>query len=146
MHSHVPYVITFILTNPDSKIDSSLVHVGRVDSSSGFVPPAIMSISARGTATIPVALMIYPNEPLLGIPNGANPLVLMYEPRWYYATIAQSNPLAQEPNVLTIRFATNIDLRGRDQAIITGLCKFTHPVYVLCLSLDLFHGLHANRL
>jgi hypothetical protein len=119
--SHVPYVITFMLTNPDSRLDPSLVsHVGRVDSASGFVPPAIMKISARGTAAIHEVLMQYPNQPLLGIPNGANPLVLIYEPRWNFANIAQSNPLAEEPNDLTIRFSTNIDLRGSDLAIITG--------------------------
>jgi hypothetical protein len=79
-----------------------------------------MKISARGTATIHEVLMQYPNQPLLGIPHGTNPLVLIYEPRWNFANIAQSNPLAEEPNELTIRFSTNIDLRGSDLAIITG--------------------------
>jgi len=41
MRSHVPYVITFLLTNPDSRLDVLLQHVSRVDTASGFVPPAI---------------------------------------------------------------------------------------------------------
>ena len=120
MLSHVPYVITFLLTNPDSRLDPNLLHVYRVDTASGFVPPAIMKISATGTATIPESLMVYPNERLLGIDDGTNPLVLMPETRWRVAEISQSNPLAQEANILTIRFATNIHLRGSDKAVITG--------------------------
>ena len=120
MLAHTPYVITFMLTNPDSRIlPSDRVHADRVGGAAGFVPPAIMYVGAVGTATILERLMVYPNQPLLGIVDGSNPLVLMYEPKWYYAEVSQSNPLALEPNNVTIRFSTNIDLRGSDEAVIT---------------------------
>jgi hypothetical protein len=120
MLAHVPYIITFLLTNPDSILrPNPVVHADRVGGLGGFVPPAIMHVGAVGTATILPQLMKYPNQPLLGVLNGANPLVMMYETKWYYTEVSQSNPLAQEPNNITIRFSTNIDLRGSDEAVIT---------------------------
>ena len=119
MVSHVPYIITFQLTNPDSRLDPSVSHADAISGSVGFVPPAIVRVSAQGTATIPESQMIYPNQALLSIVNGTNPLVLLLFPMWYDAQVSQSNPLASEPNNITIQFSTNIDLRGSDEAVIT---------------------------
>ena len=120
MLAHVPYIFTFMLTNPDSRLDPSVSHASRIDSPDGFVPPAIVLAQARGTATILQHRMVYPNQPLMSVPNGTNPLVLLLEPLWYDAQISQSNALADEENNITIRFETNIDLRGSEEPVITG--------------------------
>jgi hypothetical protein len=125
MQAHIPYIITFELQNPDSRLDGktgfAASAVGTVDGAKAFVPPAKMFISADGTATIIETLMIYPNMPLLGLEYGTNPMVLMLEPSWYKTEISQSNPLASEANVITIYFSTNVQLRGLDR----GMCLHT---------------------
>merc|ERR1719183_3420214 len=72
MLAHVPYIFTFMLTNPDSRRDPSVSHASRIDSPDGFVPPAIVLAQARGTATILQHRMVYPNQPLMSVPNGTN--------------------------------------------------------------------------
>ena len=55
--------------------------------------PAAASIAASGTKSFAIAAMVAPNEPLLGVVNGANPLLVVL-PEFDVRKIGQSNPLA----------------------------------------------------
>lgn len=69
----------------------------------------VVSIEASGVVSIPKAAMVYFNSDLLGIPNGANPFV-MVKPQFLRKIISQTNPFAGFANNITLSIKSNIDI------------------------------------
>jgi hypothetical protein len=103
LSSGTTYTFAFAVTNPSSAQSA----------------PAI-SISASGTASFAVASMTTPNSDLIGVTNGAKPLLIVV-PTFSVKSIQQSTPLPSATNVMTVTLTANVNLQTGSTVMITGL-------------------------
>ena len=75
-------------------------------------------IEASGTASFSQAALHAPGSPLLGVANGANPLLVVV-PEFGVRKIGQSNPLAGGSNTITVTIQSNVNLRSTDSSVVT---------------------------
>jgi hypothetical protein len=97
-----PYTFAFVVTNPGAAQDA-----------------ATPNIAASGTATFNAA-MTQPNSALLGVINGANPLIIVV-PTFGVKSIRQSTPVAGAANTMTVTLTANVNLEPTSVVTITGL-------------------------
>jgi ABC-type xylose transport system permease subunit len=97
-----PYTFAFVVTNPGAAQDA-----------------ATPNIAASGTATFNAA-MTQPNSALLGVINGANPLIIVV-PTFSVKSIQQSTPVAGAANTMTVTLTANVNLEPTSVVTITGL-------------------------
>eukprot|EP00802_Teleaulax_amphioxeia_P009685 Tamp_09706.p1 GENE.Tamp_09706~~Tamp_09706.p1 ORF type:complete len:378 (+),score=62.33 Tamp_09706:95-1135(+) len=88
-----------------------------------YTPPSVsiaVGIQDGSTAlgSILQVAMDPPNAPLLGVHNGANPLVVVL-PEFDVRKIGQSNPLASGSNTITVTIQTNVNLAQADSSVVT---------------------------
>ena len=96
----VVYAFSFAVTNPPYSQSA----------------PSI-SIQASGTGTIPMGTVNTPNQMLMGVTNGSNPLEVLV-PLFLNKSIVQSYPFSNQNNMITVQIALNFDLSGRDESSI----------------------------
>jgi hypothetical protein len=62
--------------------------------------------------------MVAPNSPLLGVVNGANPLLVVL-PEFQVRKIGQSNPMAEGSNTITVTIKSNVNLAQAHGSVVT---------------------------
>ena len=96
------YAFSFTITNPSSAQGA-----------------ASAVIAASGTASFAQAAMVAPGSALLGVANGADPLVVVV-PEFGVRKIGQSNPLAAGSNTITVTIQSNVNLaQATDSSVVT---------------------------
>ena len=92
--------------------------------SAEYTPPTVSiaaAINNGSTAlgSIGQAAMVAPNSPLLGVANGADPLLVVV-PEFDVRKIGQSNPLAGGSNTITVTIQSNVNLaQATDSSVVT---------------------------
>ena len=79
--------------------------------------PALF-VEANGTALYPLAPVTLPNQPVIGVLNGSNPM-LVERPLFLERKITQSVPLGRYLNKFVVTLQTNVDLTGGDSSVLT---------------------------
>jgi hypothetical protein len=103
LSANTSYRVSFDLQNPEASQDS----------------PSGITIAGTGAVNFPPELLNKPNQPLFGVPNGKNPLEVVY---WFLTRqIGQSTPLASKRNTISVTIQTNIDIPVGAAISITGL-------------------------
>ena len=95
------YAFSFTITNPSSAQGA-----------------ASAVIEASGTASFVPTALDAPGSPLLGVPNGANPLLVVV-PEFDVREIGQSNPLAGGSNTITVTIQSNVNLAQAQSSAVT---------------------------
>ena len=96
------YAFSFTITNPSSAQGA-----------------ASAVIAASGTASFAQAAMVAPGSALLGVANGADPLLVVV-PEFVVRKIGQSNPLAGGSNTITVTIQSNVNLaQATDSSVVT---------------------------
>jgi hypothetical protein len=88
------YTFAFAVTNPAA--------------AQGAATP---NIAASGSAAISAAAMTQPNSALLGVTDGANPLLIVV-PTFSVKSIQQSTPVASMANTMTVTVTANVNLEA----------------------------------
>ena len=101
--SGTTYSFAFAVTNPSSAQSA----------------PAI-GIAASGTASFAAASMTTPNSDLIGVTNGAKPLLIVV-PTFSVKSIQQSTPVPGATNAMTVMLTANVNLQTGSTVTITGL-------------------------
>jgi len=103
LSANTSYRVSFDLQNPEAGQDS----------------PSGITIAGTGAVNFPPELLNKPNRPLFGVPNGKNPLEVVY---WFLTRqIGQSTPLASKRNTISVTIQTNIDIPVGGAISMTGL-------------------------
>ena len=107
-----------ILSNETVSLSFSVVNGAEEQES----PPIFLGGSLGQVVTMREVLVPKMNLPLLGVPNGADPLKIVV-PKFSTRGIQQSNPVASDVNLITIHFAPTMPFQGANNArmSITGL-------------------------
>ena len=102
MAAGTQYAFSFTITNPSSAQGA-----------------ATAVIEASGTASFVPTALDAPSSPLLGVVNGANPLLVVV-PEFDVREIGQSNPLAGGSNTITVTIQSNVNLaQATDSSVVT---------------------------
>ena len=102
------YEVTFTITNPSSAQSSPNV--------------ALAATIEAGTIDCPItsSFMVKPDQPLLGVSNAKNPL-LVFKPVFTTQSIGQINPLTDSSNELYVTLAPSQDVAAGSDLTISGL-------------------------
>jgi hypothetical protein len=103
------YAFSFTITNPSSAQDAPTVKISVTVLTNG---------SPDGSASIAPTAMVAPNSPLLGVVNGANPLLVVL-PEFQVRKIGQSNPMAEGSNTITVTIKSNVNLAQAHGSVVT---------------------------
>ncbi|KAJ1494681.1 hypothetical protein T484DRAFT_1765123 [Baffinella frigidus] len=109
LEASAAYTIQVAITNPDAAQDSPVVRM-----------------AASGTAAFTAAPVTKTGAVLLGVPAGADPLLVIL-PGFTEKTLTQSSVLAGTRNKITAALQTNVDLLGASKIT---LCCFDNAVSV----------------
>ena len=77
-----------------------------------------ISISAQGTFFLESTAVVVTGFPLLGVPNGKDPLKVEV-PQFWKGAVEQSSPFSDASNIISLSFAPTVDLEGNREAVIT---------------------------
>ncbi|KAJ1466348.1 hypothetical protein T484DRAFT_1861907 [Baffinella frigidus] len=81
--------------------------------------PSTMSVRITGSDfSIPAIVLTPPHSMLIGVANGADPMLIIV-PRFVHAALGQSSPLTVRKNTLSLTLATNVNLEAADDSRIT---------------------------
>lgn len=128
--ANTPYVLSFNITNANTPQQSA---------------PAI-SVQLAGASALPPVAVDTPGSDLIGVPSGADPLVLL-APRFLVGNMSQSTPAAGSSNELSVTFMTNVDLLSSDasQVVLSGFSGATSATARVALQ-DIAGGSNADQL
>ena len=98
----IDYVFAFTITNPGKDQDSPPIAVG----------------ASCSMAVIPAMPMDKPNEYVVGVANGSDPLKIVV-PIFNDKTVSQSTPLPGFDNTIRLFLRSSINLAAEDESVIT---------------------------
>ena len=98
----IDYVFAFTITNPGQDQDSPLIAIG----------------ASCSMAVIPAMPMDKPNEYVVGVANGSDPLKIVV-PIFNDKTVSQSTPLPGFDNTIRLFLRSSINLAAEDESVIT---------------------------